>query len=104
MALCECRNGLRFALALFARDVGGGEGHVGRDKIGVERQSAAKKSDVFLLRGARVGHRADGGHERPGAFGIFFDGGAAVVFRALPSADVNQLGAFCEELERAVIL
>jgi len=104
LPLCECRDGLRFAVALLGRDLGGGEGHVSGDEIGVERQSAAKKGDVFLLWGIRIRDGSDGGHERPRALGIFFDRGVAVVFRLLAGADVNQFRAFGEKLEGTVVL
>jgi len=74
------------------------------DEIGVKRQSAAKKRDVFLLWGTRIRDGTDGGHERPGALGIFFDGGATIVFRLLAGTDVNQFRAFGEKLEGTIVL
>jgi len=104
LPLCECRDGLGFAVTLLRRDLGGGEGHVSGDEIGVERQSAVKKGDVFLLWGTGIRDGTDGGHERPRALGIFFDRGAAIVFCLLAGTDVNQFRAFGEKLEGTVVL
>jgi len=104
LPLCECRDGLGFAVALLRRDLGGGEGHVSGDEIGVERQSAVKKGDVFVLWGTGIRDGTDGGHERPRALGIFFDGSAAIVFGLLAGTDVNQFRAFGEKLEGTVVL
>lgn len=101
--MCECDDGLRLAIAFFGGNVGSCERHARGNEIGVERERATKKGAVLLLGGAGICNGADGGHERPRTFRVFFDGSAAVAFGALSGTDVNEFGASGEEFEGMVI-